>query len=109
MVKLLKQSSISLLKTQGQRVDYKAQRTQAKVNDIQTKYWLTEVKDNIFLKPKMTERSERVDTFGGWIQRELKRFGKTVKMVETVQLGAISPRKTKKMQIEALKETLRRS
>ncbi len=66
MVKLLKQSSISLHfeKHKGVNGDYKAQRTQTQSTTFKQKYqaWPNE-DNNIFLRqPKMTERyGERVD------------------------------------------------
>ncbi len=96
MVKLLKQSSISLYsETQGQRVDYKGTtrtRTRSTIfsNKIIKPDWTT---DNI-LKPKDRTYGERVMTVWGWIQGA-KAIRKTVKMVGSngTTLGAISPRK----------------
>ncbi len=88
----------------GQR-DYKG--IHNPVNDIQTKIIKPDrTKDNIFRNRKMTERmASGWRPFGGWIQ-ELKAIRKdAVKMVEaTYNLGAISPRKAKKMQSRRWKE-----
>ncbi len=99
-------SSISLLKNKGSTGGLQGtERTRS----FQTKTSsLTERKNNIFLKPKMTERMA-----SGWMTVWRLDEGakaipeRAVKMVEaTVQLGAISPRKAK-MQIEALKGNTR--
>ncbi len=114
MVKLLKQSSISLHfeeNTGSSRWTTKARRTRTRSATFKQKYSSLTRRKTIFLKPKMTgQYGERVDDdrLEAGYRRELSRIRKdAVKMaVETTEAltgGDITRRKA--MQIRALKET----
>ncbi len=101
MVKLLKQSSISL-HFGSLRVNGWTTKAQTFKQNIKS---LTERKDNIFLKPNDRTYASGWMTVWRLDTEELKRFGKTlpVKMVETtVQLGGDITKESDEMQIEAL-------
>ncbi len=110
MVKLLKQSSISLHfeKHKGSTGGLQGTTNVNPVNDTQTKISsLTRRKSNIFLKPK--DDAERMAS--GWMTvleagYRAKRFGKKTQSdggSNSTTWGDIT-KKAKKMQIEALKE-----
>ncbi len=109
MVKLLKQSSISLHfeNTKGQRVDYKgtnANRSTTFRKNIKA----DRTKDNIFLKPKDIDRTYGGGwmTFGGWIQEPKAIRKNAVKDggSSAILTGRYHQGKAEEIQIEALKE-----
>ncbi len=113
MVKSLKAEFdiFALRKTQGgQRVDTKAQRTRTRSTAFKQNIKPDRTKDNIFLKPKMTETyGERVDDRLEAGYRELKRFGKTQSRwwKQQANLQGDITKESEEMQIEALKGSTR--